>query len=367
MRKALKGSFTIHAVGIFLIALMMGAIAVDFAYYFAAQNALQTSADSGALAAASALYHDIEVDPNAKMANVRTAARDLVQRNNPGLQLNNEDVVFGFVDPMTKTYDPDHFRTPSANPDYSMTAGYNAVYVRVRQGDNTPNSALPTFFASLLGIEKMGTEAEAVALLDQTVSSVTDGGLRPIYVCEAQFKKAMEDGIPENNVVRIYGDHMEVDGVQNQPGCPDMGSGNWGFADLRNCSPDAVGSSTIRDWLAEGFPGTVSVGKCYSSSPGNFIPSTRDELDDLISNKTLFSLPLYDSWSGGGSNTSVNVSGFVGFKITDYKSNGSAASRYIEGRFHRFVCKEGCTSGNSGGGSSTPGGAIVKLRLAARS
>lgn len=178
----------------------------------------------------------------------------------------------------------------------------------------------------------------------------------------------MEDGVPENNTVRIYGDHVEVDGVQNQAGCPAMGSGNWGFADLRNCSPDAVGSSTIRDWFSKGFPGTVNVGECYSSSPGNFISSASGELDKLISDKTLFPLPLYDSWSGGGSNTAVNVSGFVGFRITGYKANGSQASRYIEGKFYRFACKEGCnTSGSNGAGAgTTPGGSVVKIRLAAK-
>jgi hypothetical protein len=213
----------------------------------------------------------------------------------------------------------------------------------------------------------MATQADSIALMDQTVNGIDNGGLRPIYVCEAQFKKAMEDGVPENDVVRIYGDHVEVNGVQTQTGCPAMGSGNWGFADLRNCSPDAVGSSTIRDWLTKGFPGTVNVGQCYSSSPGNFISSASTELDKLVSDKTVFPLPLYDSWSGNGSNTSVNVSGFVGFKITSYKANGSQASRYIEGRFQRYACKQGCVSGNSHtGASTTPGGSVVKIRLASQ-
>ena len=159
---------------------------------------------------------------------------------------------------------------------------------------------------------------------------------------------------------------MEVDGVTNIPGCPQMGSGNWGFADLRNCSPDAVGSSTIGDWFAKGFPGTVNTGQCYSTNPGNFISSISTQLDNLISSQTIFPLPLYDSFGGGGSNTYVNVSGFVGFKITGYKDNGAQATRYIEGRFLRHTCKQGCTSGDVGTGGTTPGGSVVKIRLASR-
>lgn len=366
-RTTSKGNFTIQLIGLIVIGLMMAAFAVDFSYYFAAQNVLQTSADSGALAAVTELYHNTEVDPNLKLSNARAKALDLVQENTASLQLDDEDVVFGFIDPVTKEYAPSHFDVPSNNPDYSLTAGYNAVRVTVRRGGESSNNPLPTFFARMFGVDHMDTVANSVAMVDQTINGITNGGLRPIYVCEAQFKKTMEDGVPENNVVRIYGDHVEVDGVQNQTGCPAMGSGNWGFADLRNCSPDAVGSSTIRDWFATGFPGSVNVGECYSSSPGNFISSASNELDKLIGDKTLFPLPLYDSWSGGGSNTKVNVSGFVGFKMTSYKANGSAASRYIEGRFHRFACKKGCNSGNvATGAGTTPGGAVVKIRLASR-
>jgi hypothetical protein len=135
-------------------------------------------------------------------------------------------------------------------------------------------------------------------------------------------------------------------------------------ADLRNCSPDAVGTSTINDWFATGFPGEVDTGKCYSTDPGNFISAISGALDTLIANKTVFPIPLYNSWSGSGSNSTVNISGFAGFNITGYKANGAQSGRYIEGHFSRYICKSGCASGNPG--TSTPGGSVVKLRLASR-
>jgi len=126
-----------------------------------------------------------------------------------------------------------------------------------------------------------------------------------------------------------------------------------------------VGASTIGDWFANGYQGTVTSGQCYSTKPGNFISSISGELDTLIANQTIFPIPLYDSWSGNGSNGQVNVSGFAGFKITNYVANGAQANRYIEGHFYHYACNTGCSSGSDG--STSPGGSIVKLRLASKS
>jgi Flp pilus assembly protein TadG len=226
------GAGVIQLLGLILVSLMISALSIDIGYYFAAQNGLQTAADSASLAAVSELYRNIDVDPKLKIADAKNAAQDFLDRNETGLKLVGDDVVFGFVDPASKIYDSDNFRQPTANPNYALTSGYNAIYIKVGRGTGSSNSPLKTIMANLFGISSMDTAAESVALIDQTVNGITDGGVRPIYACQAQFDRTMQDGIPENNVVRIYGDHIEVDGVQNQTGCPSMGSGNWGFADL---------------------------------------------------------------------------------------------------------------------------------------
>lgn len=365
LRRRASGFQVIQVLGLFLLGLITSALAIDFGYYYAAQNQLQTVADSASLAAATELYRDIDVDLNTKLSSARTAATDMADENMNGFSLDNQDIIFGYIDPTTKKYDAATFQTPTSNPDYALTGGYNAVWVKARRTTDSLNGALNTIMANMIGITQMNTMAVSVAYLDQTVSTLTNGGLRPIYACEAQFKATMQDGIPENNTVRIYGDHVEVDGVQNTSGCPAMGSGNWGFADFTDCNSGTVGASTIRTWFANGYPGSVSAGQCYSTKPGNFISSISNELDTLIGNETIFPIPLYDSWSGNGSNGKVNVSGFAGFKITDYVANGAQANRYIEGHFYRYACKNGCTASTNG--NTTPGGSIVKLRLAARS
>jgi Flp pilus assembly protein TadG len=357
--------YMIQFLGLSILTMMVSALAIDFGYYFSVQNNLQTVANSAALAAAGELYNSIDVDPPSKIADARQIAQELADENETGVVVGSDDVVFGFVDPATKKYNSGNFRTPSANPNYALTGGYNAVYVRIRHATGGSNAPIRTIMANMLGIRDMNADAEAIAMVDQTIDSVSNGGVRPIYACQAQFDRVMQDGIPQNDVVKIYGDHVEVNGIQNQTGCPAMGSGNWGFADLTNCNADAVGSSTISDWFSTGYPGTVNVGRCYSTNPGNFIPSIEPELDKLIADKTIFPIPLYNSWAGSGSNSRVDVSGFVGFQITGYKSNGPASERYIQGKFQRFNCKQGCSSTDTG--ATTPGGAVVKLRLAYRS
>jgi Flp pilus assembly protein TadG len=348
---------------IILIGLMISSMGIDFAYYFAANNELQTAADSAAMAAATELYRDISIDPTVKMNDARVQAQSYLSKNQSNMVLTTADVLFGFVNPVTKIYNSTSFSTPSADANYAATGGYNAVRVLVRKDQGSANGQLNTIMANLFGLHKVDLTAGSVAMVDQTIDTMNNGGLRPIYACQAQFNRTMQDGIPENNLVRIYGDHVEIDGVQNTAGCPAMGSGNWGFADLTGCGAGTVGASTIATWFSGGYPGLVTVGQCYSTKPGNFIASLTSELDTLVSKGTIFPIPLYNSWSGNGSNTNVNVSGFAGFKITSYVAHGAQANRYIEGRFYRYLCNTNCSSS----GTTTPGGSVVRLRLASRS
>jgi len=351
-------------IGLTFVGLMISAMAIDFSYYFTAKNVMQTASDSAALAAAEEMYRDINPDPTSRLNDARLEAKVFLAKNQPNMTLDASDILFGYINPATRLYNPNTFSTPSNDPNLAATGGYNAVRVLVQKTSSSSNGQLNTIMANLFGVHKVDLSVGSVAMVDQAVNGINNGGLRPIYACQAQFNRVMQDSIPENNTVRIYGDHVEIDGVQNVAGCPAMGSGNWGFADFTDCGAGSVGASTIRDWFASGYPGPVNIGSCYSTKPGNFISSISGQLDTLVSNKTIFPIPLYDSWGGNGSNTHVNVSGFAGFKITNYVANGAQANRYIEGHFYRYTCQltSGCTTGGSG--ITTPAGSVVRLRLA---
>lgn len=364
-RSSLRGTHLIQMAGLAIIMVMISAVTIDFGYYFAAQNRLQTATDASALAAAAELYHSNSLDPDGRRIDATFMAEDYVDRNESGLVLDGDDIRFGFIDPATKKYNPDTFDTLSTDASYNLTGGMNAARIRLMRSEDSSNGPLQTIVGKVLGFDTMSTGAYSVAFLDSAVSSVSTG-LRPIYACEAQVDKAVEDNIPENNVIRIYGDRMEVDGVGNLAGCPQPGSGNWGFADLRNCNPDAPGANDTASWFDAGFTGTVSTDQCYSTQSGNFISNNAVEeaLDKLIAGKTIITIPIYDAYSGGGSNTRVNVSGFAGFVITGYRSNGSASGRYIEGYFTKTLCGNECGTTDE---TSNNGGLIMKLRMAFQS
>jgi hypothetical protein len=348
-----------------VLVVMISALAIDFGFYYASQNQLQTSTDASALAAAAELYRSDSPDPTERQDEAALMAEDYVQKNQPNLTLDSDDITFGFIDPLTKKYEPASFETVSNDPAYALTGGMNAARIRLMQGGGGSNGPLQTIMAKTLGIDTMSTGAFSLAFLDRGIATI-NSGLRPVYACEAQVTKAIEDGIAENNVIRIYGDRMEVDGVGNLPGCPAPGSGNWGFADLRNCDPDAPSAHTTAEWFDKGYEGTVQSNECYSTQSGNFLTNgnVQNALDTLIANKTIITIPVYDAYSGGGSNTNVNISGFVGFVITGYEANTAAANRNIQGYFTKTVCGHECTTSNDGSGS---GGLVVKLRLAYQS
>lgn len=226
---------------------------------------------------------------------------------------------------------------------------------------------------NFFGVLSMDTEAHSIALMEQTVSAIDNGGLRPLFVCEGQIRKAMEDGVLENNLVRIYEDRIEIDGVNHIRDCPPPGSGNWAFADFNNDvtggEPVDVHPKVMGDWLASGYRGVIKAGNEYRAVRGDFIAELAPLLDSLIVNRVVFPIPFYRTWSSEEAGSKVKVAGFVGFQITDYKASKQKASRYrtsqyIEGRFQRYVCNRGCMSDHSG--FSTLAGAVVKFRLAPR-
>jgi len=372
LQKASKGNAIILGIGILFVTLMFSAFAIDMGFYYSIQNQLQTAANAGALAGVHELFNDSNQAIEDTLDNALSAAEAIAGNNLTTLGLTdaqkNYDVELGFVDPETGGFSSD----PSEDAAYSATSGYNAVRMNL-----TANN-FSTIMAKIFGTDQMSTTAAATAYANTQIGSVGEG-VRPIYVCETQYQMAAEDGNLENNVIRIYGKKFYVDGDTNLSGCPPQGSGNWGFADLRDNEPGAVGNNTMGEWFEDGYPGTVYANKYYSTQPGNSIKSNNIEtaLDSLVSSETKMILPLINSdYSGSGSNTQVYVTGFTGFVITNYntdapsegggngkgKGNSTPAqdtdTRYIEGYFTKINCSSQCSASSS----ATPG-SVSKIKM----
>ncbi len=364
-RRASRGMSLILTVLIVMVGLMVSAVAVDISMAYAGHAHLQSAADAAALAAAQELSHSDGASGSQVQADSRVQAASLVSEynsgNNPVAIDNNSDVIFGYIDPDGGVYDENNFTTASNDPSYAYTGGYNAVRVIVRRTAGSTAGAFPTLMANLFGVDSMNVQAEAVAMMDNSMNVVT-GGLRPLYGCLAQYNAAVATGNLENQTARLYGDHHSLNGSQ-VAGCADHPSGNWGFADFRDDTSGAPGNSTLGGWFADGYTdNAVEVGESYSTQPGNSIASSnvKNALQALIDNQTVISIPLINSISGSGSNTSSEVQAFTGFVITNMKTNGKQSSRYIEGYFTSAECSMTC---NGGGGGSSQGGGLFKLRL----
>ncbi|MFH0980149.1 MAG: VWA domain-containing protein, partial [Planctomycetota bacterium] len=132
------------------------ALTVDVSVMYNARGELQRTADAAALAAASRLAAFDEGDP---LQLAREAALTYTQENpilGRQVTLASTDVVFGraVYNPGAGAYE---FTPTEVNPD--------AVRVTVRQTADSPNGALPLYFAGIFGRHETDVWAEAIALL----------------------------------------------------------------------------------------------------------------------------------------------------------------------------------------------------------
>lgn len=338
---------TIMMVALFLVGVMFSSMAIDVGVYFNAQNMMQTAANAGAMAGIDKLVKSKQMSLSQKQSEAIEVAQNYVAEN--------ATVGMPFISDINDiTFDTSN--------------NANTMQVKVLRKEGKTGGQIPTLIANMVGISGTDATATAKAKANGRISSI-NGGVRPIYACDAQWKMALNlinQGLPSPRV-RIYGDRFQIfqsnswTDVTN--GCPVPGSGNWGFADLRDGAPGTVGASTIGEWFANGYPGSVEVGKTYSTKPGNFIGSgpVSDALTTLINNKTEVFLPVVpiDKFTGQGSNTQVQPSAFVGFVFTNFKANGSSDSRYIEGYYVKKTCNASTCSTNT---TASEGG-VYKIQL----
>ena len=151
----------------------------------------------------------------------------------------------------------------------------------------------------------------------------------------------------------VYYTQSELSG----PGCPCFGVqttlsynkvGPGGF-ELINVDGSSGGSgqSTLANWILNGCGCSTSTPVWLWGDAGAKFNSseTKSALDQRIGATLLF--PVYDKNQANGSNMQYHVIAFVGFKVTDYKFNGSN-NGIISGSFQKV-------SWQGTGASSSPG------------
>jgi Flp pilus assembly protein TadG len=128
------------------------------------------------------------------------------------------------------------------------------------------------------------------------------------------------------------------------PGCPCFHSettlplgkdGAPGAFGLVNLDPNANnGVPNLANWIQNGFDGMLKLG-AYASDPGAKFNS--NNIDDALSARlgTELLFPVYDTLTGGGSNASYNVIGWVAFHLDAFDDQGNSGT--LTGYFTRVI------------------------------
>jgi len=283
-----RGAVIIFVAVTMVVFIGLLALAIDVGFLMAARNELQNSADSAALAGASQLARDKDVN-TIKQAAVKAAG--LNKASNTNINLSPGDIELG-----RWNWDSD-----SVDAFINGATPFNAVKA------NIENHNVNLIFRSdrLLG-------ANAVAIVGP-ISGMR--GLIPIAVTEVEI-----EGIIEAGGGIIY----EID----------RSAGNWGTVDFD--SPDTPGGPgggvpEIGDRLKNGYDGNINIGdEIYTETGvGKIVGGGNYQIvEDLIGKRLI--IPVIDQFGSGMSISEVR--GFVAIEITAI--DGKGANTTISVKYH---------------------------------
>jgi Flp pilus assembly protein TadG len=222
LRRDERGAVAIIVAFLAVVLCLMAGFVVDFGQAYVVKRQMQTAADAGALAAASA-YSGYPGDCPTLLANAGAKAKAQLEANK--------------YRALNDSSDTSVIRT--ACVDGMLQVAVDAA------------GQSPTYFAPLAGGgSQIGVQRTATASV--SVSPRVPGGLRPLALCAAQMPSPLISG----NVVRI---DYPGDGHKIFPGCPDTGNpGAWWTLD---CPGERLGSTSqgLEVQIKEGCPEPVSI------------------------------------------------------------------------------------------------------------
>jgi hypothetical protein len=275
-----RGQSAILAV-LFLTALLgMTAAVLDVGSWFRSQRATQAVADAAALAGAQALPND--------PAGAISLALDYADRNGQSLP-------------------------PSAITLSSTVTANDTITIAAQR-------PAPGFFANLFGIDSVTVGAKAAARAFRPdemrwVAPITVNILHP---------KLSGGGCP------CYGPTNTTSLPLGKTGAP----GAFDMLNLDLNPKGTTGTSTLADWIENGFDQYLPLGGYYSDPGAKFSSSAiQQALDDRMQTELLF--PVYDTLTGSGSNATYHIIAWVGFHLTGFEAQGNTGS--LTGRFTRVI------------------------------
>lgn len=358
-RRRRRGNVLVLCAFMMVGLLAMIAFAVDIGYILVARDQLQRSADASALAAAWELVDadaptgnsDVfQLASNARSIATQYAASNTVLASPPTLGQN--DVRVGYL---SNPFDPACVFT-------TVGSGMpNAVQVAVRRASDQ-NGEVPLFFAPVLGVDRVATEAQATAVLINSVGGFqapADGSnlnLLPFALDEETWSNLINNGVgsdhwkwdaeakrvvPGMDSVKEVNLYPQSTGSPGNRGTVDIGGGNNSTADISRQILNGISAEDMSHF-PDGKLQFDSQGKLYLNGDTGISAGVKDELTSIVGQPRI--IPIFRSVQGPGNNATYTIVQFAGVRILDVKLTGSMASKRLIIQPCNIVAKGGIHS-----------------------
>jgi len=289
---------------LFLALLAVAAFSIDYGFAVTWRTELRRAVDAAALAGGAEIGGD---DPVA--AAMSFAAKNTVAGDN--LSLSANDAILGVYD-----FDAGTFTAV----DDPSTA--NAIRVVGSRSSSSLDGPIPTFLASVMGIQAVELTAEAIVAVDPRVSGVISGVGVPLvpFLIDADSMGGIDGGVFSPPIGQEISFYPTIDDVP----------GNFGLANLDG-GPN--GTPELIDWITNGYPDNIEIPSdtgvlTVEGTPG-FRSAIKTAVQDRIGDTVI--VLVFDEMSGHGSNAVFQVRTFCAVTITDCNLTGNPAHRNIKG------------------------------------
>lgn len=183
----------------------------------------------------------------------------------------------------------------------------------------------PGVFSGLFGIDSVDVHGTAKARVG-TLGSARY--VAPIVVNYKHPKLACSPPPCTGEATELAYEHLKNGQT------PSNGAGSFGFINLDPSADNGVPTSTLGDWIRDGYDKEMPLGT-YNTSTGNPFSSSHvsEALAAHIGTEILF--PVYKTLTGTGSNAKYEIIGWVGFHLTGMDLSGT--NEKLFGWFTRVI------------------------------
>lgn len=298
--------------------LAMLALVLDGGYGYLQRRRMQNAADAAAFAGTRQLATRLD-DTGATELAVLSAVNRYAELN--GVPDSNANVRAYFVDSGNSVLGG------RMGTNGGVPSGSVAVAVKVQ-------ATYDTFIADVIGFPTLTASAIGQGRYG-SVGSAT--GLVPLAVRQFDFVFDQPYSLWDND----------------PPGLFDISPGQRGYVYLDGLSN---GGNKIKDWMANGYPGVVTVGSSLDGKPGTVDVVVQDAYDRIVqgNGRQFVIVPLYDN----APVPPFHISGFAAFELTEAVFRGT--DKYIKGKFVKTL-----VSHADFGGTVDTGLTTIKLTLPA--